>query len=177
MGRLKQIGIDVDVNRAIENARQSFAESENDILRRLLIGDRQRPADLPNSFVPPAVDEPVRMRGLWSVEVKGDRCPAANMKDAYRILLLKLDEISPGFLERFAGERARSRKFVALKPTDLYDSAPHLANDHAKLLKDDWYFDTNLSAEQVAKRARVAARVAGLTYGRDVKLLENLKLI
>ena len=66
---------------------------------------------------------------------------------------------------------------MALNPSELYDSAPHLAEDHARLLKDDWYFDTNLSTEQVAKRARVAARVAGLNYGRDVKLMENLRLI
>lgn len=177
MPRLKQIGIDVDVNRAIENARQSFSESENDVLRRVLLGERQRPAPQPKSPRPAMVDEPVRLRGLWSVEVKGERSSAANMKDAYRILLLKLEDLMPGFLERFSQERSRSRKFVALNPVDLYDSAPHLAEDHARSLKDDWYFDTNLSTEQVAKRARVAAKVAGLAYGRDVKLMENLRVI
>jgi negative regulator of replication initiation len=33
---LRQIAVDVDVHRVIENSRQSFNESENDILRRLL---------------------------------------------------------------------------------------------------------------------------------------------
>lgn len=176
MPRLKQIGIDVDVNRAIENARQSFSETENDILRRLLLGKQQQP---PKSTMTAAVspDGPVRVRGLWSVEVKGERSPAANMKDAYRILLLKLDELAPTFLERFSRERARSRKFVAREPRELYDSAPHLAKEHARLLKDDWYFDTNLSTEQVTQRAKVAARVAGLAYGRDVKIMENLRVI
>jgi hypothetical protein len=97
------------------------------------------------------------------------------MKEAYRTLLLKLAEVSPNFIERFASERARSRRFVARKPTDLYDSSPHLAGEYAQPLKDGWYYDTNLSTEQVAKRARVAARVAGLSYGRDVRLLDNLR--
>ena len=79
--------------------------------------------------------------------------------------------------ERFSHERARSRKFVAHNPAELYDSAPHLAQDHARLLKGDWYFDTNLSMEQVSKRVRVAARIAGLAYGRDAKLLENQRLV
>lgn len=176
MTQLKQIGIDVDVNRAIEQARQSFMETENDILRRLLFAEatRAKPTVARRAT---ASDELVRSRGLWSVEVKGERTPAANMKEAYRTLLLKLDEISPTFIERFAAERGRSRRFVALKPTELYDSSPHLAKEHAHLLKDGWYFDTNLSTEQVAARAKIAARVAGLAYGRDVKLLENLRVV
>jgi hypothetical protein len=172
---MKQIGIDVDVNRAIENARQSFSESENDILRRLLLGQSRRPAT--PSRPARAAEEQVRARGLWSVEIKGQRYSAANMKEAYRSLLLKLDELSPNFIQRFSAERARSRRFVARDPAQLYDSSPHLAKEHARELKDGWYFDTNLSTEQVAARAKVAARIAGLSYGRDVKLLENLRMI
>jgi hypothetical protein len=177
MARMKQVGIDVDVNRAIEQSRVSFAESENDILRRLLLGEVRR---TPASAVKTShrnSEDPVRARGLWSVELNGERFPAPNMKEAYRTLLLKLDEQSPQFIDRFAGERSRSRRFVARKPSDLYDSSPHLAGEYAQLLKDDWYFDTNLSTEQVATRARIAARVAGLTYGREIKLLENLRVI
>jgi hypothetical protein len=178
MGRLKQIAIDVDVHRAIEQARQSFSESENEILRGLLLGEgKPRRAASPRRFKESAVEESIRSRGLWSVEVKGQRTSAANMKDAYRTLLLKLDEVSPTFIERFASERARSRRFVARKPTDLYDSSPHLAEEYGQLLKDGWYYDTNLSTEQVATRVRVAARVAGLSYGREVRLLDNLREI
>lgn len=183
MGRLKQIGIDVEVNRAIENGRQSFSESENDILRRLLLGHTQQSAKSLSSKQAllfgrsPATDEKVRARGLWIVEVKGQRYAAANMKEAYRTLLLKLDDLSSNFIQRFSAERSRSRRFVARDATELYDSSPHLAKEHARLLKDGWFFDTNLSAEQVSARVRVAARIAGLSYGRDVKVLENLRLI
>lgn len=177
MPRLKQVGIDVDVHRAIEQARQSFSESENDILRRMLLGEKVQRSKPPVSRASPRSDESVRSRGLWATEVKGERTPAANMKDAYRTLLLKLDELEPGFIDQFAQESSRSRRFVARKPTDLYQSSPHLADEHAQPLKGGWFFDTNLSTEQVATRARVAARVAGLLYGRDVRLLENLREI
>lgn len=177
MPNLKQIEIDVDVNRAIEQARRSFSETENDILRRLLVGDVVDRPSPSRRRVRALTEAQTRSRGLWSVEVKGERTPASNMKAAYRALLLKLDEVSPGFLEQFASERARSRRFVARKPTDLYDSSPHLADEHAQPLKDGWYFDTNLSTEQVATRARVASRIAGLLYGRDVRLLDNFREI
>ena len=175
MGRTKQIAIDVDVHRAIEQARQSFSESENDILRRVLVGEAAPRRSVPQKRPSNTIAETVRSRGLWSVDVKGERIPAANMKEAYRTLLLKLDEVSPNFIQRFATERARSRRFVARKPSDLYDSSPHLAREYAQPLKDGWYYDSNLSTEQVAKRVRVAARVAGLSYGRDVRLLDNLR--
>src|SRR5437588_12376696 len=103
MSRLKQIGIDVGVHRAIEQARESFSESENDILRRMLLGDgavrKNAPFRRPRTS---ATNDAARYHGLWSVEVKGKRTPAANMKDAYRTLLLKLDEVSPQVIERFA---------------------------------------------------------------------------
>jgi hypothetical protein len=97
------------------------------------------------------------------------------MKDAYRLLLLKLEQLRPGFLDAFAREGSSRRRFVARTAAELYTSSPHLAREHGRLLADDWYFDTNLSMEQVARRARIAARLAGFAYGRDVRLLDNLR--
>lgn len=176
LARLKKIEIDVDVHRAIETARRSFPESENEILRRLLLDRTPRPTAPSNKPKKPAADR-VRSRGLWSIEVNGEREPVANLKEAYRALLLKLNETSPEFIERFASERSRSRRFVARRPGDLYLSSPHLAEKFARTLTDGWYFDTNLSSDQVSARVRAAARIAGMTYGRDIKLLENLRLI
>ena len=177
MPRLKQIGIDVDVNRAIEQRRRAFTESENDILRRILLApaaDRVDEAPRPS---PKRERGETRSRGLWSVEVGGERRPAANLKDAYRTLLHMLSDRYPDFLHKFAAEKARSRRFVATSPDELYGASPHLAADHAKPLKDGWYFDTNLSAEQVSRRARVAARLCGLRYGADVRVLDDLREI
>lgn len=179
MARLKQIGIDVDVNGVIENHRRTFSETENDILRRILL-----PAAVKTDTPTPRPDvelevqqQPSRARGLWIVEFLGERKAAANLKDAYRTFLLHLHARYPDFLERFSRESAKSRRYVARNPADLYFKSPHLAADHARKLFGDWYYDTNLSTEQVASRARIAARLCNLHYGSEVRILNNLKEI
>jgi len=91
--------------------------------------------------------------------------------------LIKLSEHVPDFLQRFSLETGRSRRYVARSPAELYMKSPHLAADHAHPLVDGWYFDSNLSREQIKRRVRVAARLAGMNYGSDIKILENLALI
>lgn len=174
----REIGIDVDLHRAIERARLSFGESENDILRRLLLtAAGKRPGRLPAAGRAGAARAEPRRRGLWTVEIGGRRIAAANLKHAYRTLLNELYAAHPHFLEAFAGESARGRRFVARVPAELYGRSPHLAERHAEPLVGGWYFDSNLSAEQVARRARIAARLCGLYYGPDVRILDNLREI
>jgi negative regulator of replication initiation len=178
MSELKRIGIDVEVNAAIEAHRRSFSESENDILRRLLLDGLVKEAPRRGSAPGGLEAEPgERSTGRWTVEVQGERVAAANLKGAYRTLLLILAQREPDFLQRYAEESSRSRRFVARVPKDLYLATPELAKDHAKPLTDGWYFDTNLSTDQVARRIRIAARVCGLRYGSDVRLLNNLEQI
>ena len=177
MGRLKQVGIDVEVHRMVEQHRRSFSESFNDILGRILplVPLGAPPPPVKGS---PALPAPgTRTRGQWTVEIEGRRIAAGNLKAAYRTLLIALSERSPDFLARFAEEKGRSRRFVARTPGGLYAASPHLAKDHAEPLADGWFFDTNLSSAQVSARARIAARLCGLRYGVDVKILENLREI
>ena len=175
---LRPIGIDLDVQRAIERARISFGECENDLLRRLLLAARGSRTGPPRRAAAPGpVRGEPRRRGLWTVEVGGRRIAAANLKHAYRILLRELEAAHPHFLEAFARERSRGRRFVARAPAELFGRSPHLARRHAEPLVGAWYFDTNLSAEQIARRARIAARLCGLHYGSDVRILDNLKEI
>jgi hypothetical protein len=118
-----------------------------------------------------------RRRGQFTVEVRGERISAANLKLAYRTLLETLDSRYPDFLAAFAEEGGRSRRFVARTQAQLYAASPHLAKRHAALLESGWHFDSNVSAIQVARRARIAARICGLRYGADVRILENLREI
>jgi len=172
----RRIEIDLDVHRAIEAARRGLGESENEILRRLLLparSARRRPRG--DRAGAPAAASP-RSRGLWSVEICGRRIAAANLKDAYRVLLRELDAAHPDFLAAFAEERTFGRRFVARGPAALYGRSPHLAR-HAQALGGGWWFDSNLSAGQVARRARIAARLCGLHYGSEVRILDNLREI
>lgn len=173
---LRRIEIDLDVHRAIERARISFGEAENDILRRLLVAPQVSGQRRLGSAPGLAQSEP-RRRGLWTVEMAGRSIPAANLKHAYRLLLRELAAAHPHFLEAFAEERARGRSMVARTPDALFMRSPHLARRHAEPLVPGWYFDSNLSAEQAGKRARIAARLCGLHYGSDVRILDNLREI
>jgi len=178
MPRLKQIGIDVEVNRVIEGHRRSFSETPNEILRRLLPSDLPDRSPQARPVSSAAIEsESLRRRGRWSVERGSKRIAAGNLKDAYRSALLLLNEEFPDFLGRFAEQQARSRRFVAKSPSDLYLASPRLARHHAKPLVDGWFFDTNLSTDQVARRVRIAARICGIRYGADVRLLNNLEQI
>ena len=110
------------------------------------------------------------------MEIGGRRIAAANLKQAYRALLLELAAAHPHFLDAFAAEQGRSRHYVARTPAGLYGTAEHLAR-HAEPLQGGWYFDSNLSEARVARLARTAARLCGLHYGSDVRLLDNLREI
>jgi hypothetical protein len=174
---MRQIGIDVDVHRLIEQNRLSFEESENSILRRLLLsrGAEQQSERGSGGGRRSTPRHGTRARGQLAVVFGSERFPAANLKNAYYIFLRRLAEHDPGFLPRFAQERSHSRRYVAEVAEQLYDRAPHLARTFACTLVDGWYYDSNLSADQVAKRARIAARLCGLHYGVDVKIVDNFR--
>lgn len=194
---MRPIKIGVEVHRLIEQHRRSFAEDENDILRRILPlvpsgrtapGARASPASSSAAPAPGRGDTlsgagasppppGTSRRGQFTVEVQGERISAANLKLAYRTLLETLDANYPDFLAAFAEEKGRSRRFVARTQAQLYAASPHLAKRHAALLAPGWYFDSNVSAVQVARRARIAARICGLRYGADVRVLDNLREI
>lgn len=178
MPEMKTIEIDLDVNAAIETDRRSFKETPNDILRRRLLTPPSGPgAHVSGPDLESLAQPGERLTGRWTVELSGKRVPASNLKAAYRTLLLLLNERHPNFLQAYSEERARARRYVARAPRDLYLNSPKLAKDHAKPLIAGWYFDTNLSTDQVARRARIAARLCGLRYGRDVRILNDLEEI
>jgi len=171
----RQIAIDLDVHRVIERQRRSFGESDNDILRRLLLPAPGPRAPAARSVSRGAARLP-RSRGLWSVEIGGRRIPAANLKQAYCVMLRELAAAHPQFLAAFADVKGRTRRPVARTPAALYGRSGHLAR-HAEPLVEGWYFDSNLSAARAGRLARIAARLCGLYYGPDVRILDNLREI
>ena len=176
MAKYKQIGIDVEVYRAIEANRVSFSESENDILRRMIVGSttqRLRKGSVSESVFA----QGTRNRGSWTVTIAGKQTQVGSLSAAYQRLLLGLAERDTNFLERFSKIRGRTRRFVAKQPEALYENSVHLAADFAKPLIDGWYFDTNLSLQQIAQRAKAAAEVSGLRYGVEVMIAKDGELI
>lgn len=170
--------VDEAVHALIERHRRSESESRNDILRRIL--PLVPAAAAPRPSLAAIVSPPppgTRQRGQWAVEIEGERIAAANLVSAYRTLLEALDRLHPDFLADFAEEKGRRRRFVARTPASLYPASPHLAKRHAVPLTGGWWFDSNVSTVQVARRARIAARICGLRYGAQLRILEGLREI
>ena len=175
MPKTKQISIDVDVHRIIESNRNSFAESDNDILRRMLLNPTKEAQRKPPPQTTASRDS--RRRGEWTITLEGNERSAANMKGAYCALLRMLSERDPQFLLKFSTLRSRTRQFVAREPASLFRSSPHLAKDYATELTTGWFVDTNLSEQQVSRRIRDAANTAQLVYGSQVKIAEAGRII
>ena len=96
----------------------------------------------------------------------------ANAKDAMVIALRELAQEDATFLQRCAQHpdaQGRKRKYIARTPEELYPDRPDL-REHREDLPGGWLVATNLN--NVLKRSiiRLAAEVANLRFGRDVKV-------
>ena len=151
---MKQIAIDLEVNRAIEAGRLSFEETENAILRRLL-GIDARPAGAPRQRLP-------RSSGAYMI-VMGNRVIEANsLKEFLRRAILMAEKMRPGLIETLAqSPTARGRHMVASSPDLLYPKAPQLLS-YAERLDGDWWYDTNVGRNQVQAYLRTIARLTNL---------------
>lgn len=179
MPKLKQISIDVDVNRVIESNRISLAERENDILRRMLLDSVKAPSSptiLPVTNIDPQ-NFGLRQRSQWQVMVESEVVGAGSLKDAYCKFLTLALERDPSFLSVFSSYKGKSRRYVAQEAISLYLKSPHLARQHALELVPGWFVDTNLSESQVGQRARAAALASGLAYGQEAWIKERGRTI
>ena len=169
--------LDLEAHMLVERERMSLEESHLDIIKRVF-NDYQSykqqnssPAD-PGQHIPsgrnrrksPATS---RETGQFLVRVKDKQIFKQSQKSAYKQALFWLNDYSDGLFEKLSREQtSRGRKFVARHPSELY---PKPGFEHfAEPLDDEWFVDLNLSRQQKIQRLKVAARLAGLTYGLDV---------
>jgi hypothetical protein len=154
---VKTIEVDIDVHRTIENARTSFDQTPNDILRWLLAIDR-RAAEATQR---PRVRSP-RSSGAYSVDIGGQPIEANSLKELLRRTILYLEKRRPGFIAALARHSTpRKRRIVAKAPEALYPGAPHLVV-LGEQLDATWWFDTNVSRQQAESYLRVIAEIAHL---------------
>src|SRR5690349_13063402 len=127
---MRQIGIDLDVHRAIENGRLSFDEDQNAILRRLLAIDTPGPRSATLVTIP----RQPRSSGAYSLMLGNQPIEANSLKELLRRVLLKAEQLQPGIIGRIAGMATpRGRFVVARSAQQLYPNAPHLAGLAEKL--------------------------------------------
>lgn len=168
----KLIAIGIEVHQRIEAHRTSFAETPNDILMKIL---GLMPLHPTTSGAVAIKDAPTKVHpgGFWASRLEGHESRFGTMFEAYKNLLQSLAGRNPSFLDNFAMQGTWARKFVAKSPEALYKASPKLAQQFGLPLCDGWYFDSNLSKQQVRSRLETAAQLADLVYGRDIAVLEG----
>ena len=96
----------------------------------------------------------------------------ANAKEAMVFILSELAKADPTFLSRcyqHRGFRGKKRRYVAQRPAELYPDRPDMIDQH-EVLPGGWVVGINLNNKSKMRILKLAAEVAGLTFGRDIKI-------
>lgn len=155
---MRSIDIDLDVHRAIENARSNFNQSENDILRELLHIEMREQAARP-------YPRRSRSSGAYSIVIGKTPVEANTLKDLLKRVLLLLSAHRRDFLvavERHYATRRGGRRLVARTPEGVFPTSPHLAA-LAEPLVGEWWFDTNISRDQTSAYIQTLCKLANVS--------------
>ncbi len=104
--------------------------------------------------------------------LQGKSYSYANAKEAMVIVLRELAKKDPTFLQRCSqhpNNRGRKRAYIARTPEELYPDRQDFHELH-KSLPGGWIVATNLNNVLKKSIIRMAAEVAGLSFGRDVSV-------
>jgi hypothetical protein len=123
----------------------------------------------------PGAQRPVQRAGGESSRsgrliLRGKAYPYNNAKEAMLIVLRQLAEADPSFLERCSHHpdaQGRKRRYIARTPQELYPDREDL-REMRETLPGGWLVATNLNNVLKKTIIRLAAEVAGLTFGKDV---------
>lgn len=131
---------------------------------------RPQPAPWSNDPSAPQIYDPVASSRSGTLIIRGKAFRYANAKDAMVITLRELANEDPTFLQRCARHpdaQGRKRQYIAQTPDELYPDRPDL-RDYREQLPGGWFVATNLNNVLKKSIIRLAAEVAGLTFGKDV---------
>ena len=102
--------------------------------------------------------------------LKGQTVNYRTRKEAMTIVLRELANADPTFLERCAAHpdsQGRKRRYIARTTTELYPDRPDLRIHHEQL-PGGWVVATNNANYRKTAIIKLAAQIAGLTYGKDI---------
>ena len=131
-------------------------------------------ASLPSSS--PLVTRPAVQRPLGEpsrsgkLVINGRAYSYQNAKEAMVIVLQELAKTDASFLERCSHHpdaQGRKRRFIARTAEELYPDRPDL-REYREVLPGGWLVATNLNNVLNKTIIKLAAEVAGLSFGKDV---------
>ncbi|MCX8155268.1 MAG: hypothetical protein N3J91_02245 [Verrucomicrobiae bacterium] len=79
----------------------------------------------------------------------------------------------PSFLERYAAlpKHGRKRRYLARNKLDLYPGRPDLSEQYSEERFGGWWIGTNYSRSTIRHAIELACEVAGVRFGKDLKLI------
>ncbi len=110
--------------------------------------------------------------GRSTLVLHGKRFSYGTAKEAMVLVLSELAKADSTFLQRCSRHPAfqgRKRRYIAQSSADLFPGRPDLIRMHSEL-PDGWVVGTNLNNRLKMKIIKGATEVAGITFGRDVRV-------
>ena len=119
---------------------------------------------------PPPTDPPTQLSSV-GFELAGSFTAGKNPVDVTAQVFRALSARDADFLDRFADlpKHGKTRRYVARDPLLLYPDRPDLARSSVEIVPGYW-LATNNSSHRKARILKMAADVAGLEFGLDLKV-------
>ena len=111
-------------------------------------------------------------KGIYGFAIGGKDMRARNAKEVFIGVFKALGERDASFFERFAAlpKHGRKRRYLARAPEQLFPGRSDLARDCAVQVGLGWWLGTNVSRATIGQRLEMACAVAGLTFGKDLRV-------
>lgn len=95
-----------------------------------------------------------------------------NARDVLVSIIEQLSKHDSTFIQRFVSlpKHGRTRRFIAQNRNELYPGRSDLAQEHSHQLRSGYWIGTNVSRKQIERIISMACEVAGLSYGRDLRV-------
>ena len=173
--KTKNVEVDTETNSLIEANRKDFSETQNDIIKRCLKSiargsSAMEFAEHARVIGTTTGSKLARSSQLFTYYLFGARNVEPSMRAAYISCLRSLQAKDSNFYLKLSQEETRARRIVSETPEKLYKNSPELADQFAERIDGSWYVDVNLSEPQVVQRLKIACKVAGIEFGRDLVL-------
>lgn len=156
-----------DVLSCLLALRLSKDEALDEVLRRTLL-DSTKPS-VPQSAHPEArltSGGPSRL----AYQLLGETDAATDANEAMVKIIANLAQYDDDFLPKLATRvRGRTRNHVARSRLEVYPRRPDLAKS-AREVAPGWFIGCNVANREKVKILRAACDVAGIVFGRDLKI-------
>ena len=147
--------------------RRCSSERMDDTIARLLAQGVAEPTSMETNKC-----EPSDVRQRYVVHILGERYRVRTLVEALARVLNTLADLDPAILDRLQATGGRSRRNVARSRDAIHQGRADLNGKYTLEFRPGWWTGTNYSRRDICRIMRDACLLCGLTYGRDMALVD-----